>query len=360
MALPGYGVENQPVVLTGVTELLVHGVGGESAEDTLHEPHPMQVAGDATAGFYRGPDVDGRHRESYSWGGLTSGKASRALWLLLLPFALANLAGWMHWRRRDSREPGLFRSLIRLFGLSLTALGLLYVCSITFDLIAYQCAGDPALHRRPAALPAVVLAAAVDLAAECRLAGWAPAPAAGRGGRPAPGRGRAARLPGPQHPRTLRASQAKGRRHLRRRGRESPGHRRGGPRAGPAPGARGPVVLVRGAARPDAGAGPPGGGDRGHRLEPGRRVPGAGRRRPLGRSGASPGLDRAGHRRGGDVHAPATEADEEAALGPPGAALGRPCRPGPGRRRLLVPAGGRWRVVPLPARDQGGGRGRLR
>ena len=144
MALPGYAVENQPVVLSGVTELLVHGVGGESAEDTLHEPHPMQVAGDATAGFYRGPDVDGRHRESYSWGGLTSGKASRALWLLLLPFALANLAGWMHWRTRRDREPEWFRSLIRLFGLSLTVLGLLYVCSIAFDLIAYQCAGDPA------------------------------------------------------------------------------------------------------------------------------------------------------------------------------------------------------------------------
>lgn len=140
----GYAAENQPAVLKGVTELLVHGVGGEPAEDTLHEPHPRQVAGDATAGFYRGPDVDGRHRESYSWGGLTSGRASRALWLLLLPFALANLAGWMHWRTRGDKEPGYFRSLIRLFGLSLTVLGLLYVCSIAFDLIAYQCGGDPA------------------------------------------------------------------------------------------------------------------------------------------------------------------------------------------------------------------------
>jgi hypothetical protein len=79
MPQPGYAVENQPVALDGVTELLVHGVGGESAEVTLHEPHPILVAGDATAGLYRGPDVDGRHRESYSWGGLTSGRASRAL-----------------------------------------------------------------------------------------------------------------------------------------------------------------------------------------------------------------------------------------------------------------------------------------
>jgi hypothetical protein len=123
MPQPGYAVENQPVALDGVTELLVHGVGGESAEVTLHEPHPMLVAGDATAGFYRGPDVDGRHRESYSWGGLTSGRASRALWLLLLPFALANLAGWMHWRRRGQPEPGQFRALVRVFGLSLTVLG---------------------------------------------------------------------------------------------------------------------------------------------------------------------------------------------------------------------------------------------
>jgi hypothetical protein len=144
MAQPGYAAENQPVALDGVTELLVHGVGGESAETTLREPHPMLVAGDATAGFYRGPDTDGRHRESYSWGGLTSGRASRALWLLLLPFALANLAGWMHWRRRGQREPGHFRALIRVFGLTLTVLGVLYVCSIAFDLIAYQCGGDPA------------------------------------------------------------------------------------------------------------------------------------------------------------------------------------------------------------------------
>ena len=60
--------------------------------------------------------MNGRHRESYSWGGLTSGKASRALWLLLLPFALANLAGWMHWRKRGDRESTYFRALIRLLG----------------------------------------------------------------------------------------------------------------------------------------------------------------------------------------------------------------------------------------------------
>jgi len=194
---PGYAVEHQPVVLNGVTELLVHGVGGESAEDTLHEPHPRQVAGDATAGFYRGPDVNGRHRESYSWGGLTSGKASRALWLLLLPFALANLAGWMHWRNRAEREPGHFRALIRLFGLSLTMLGLLYVCSIAFDLIAYQCGGDPAcVGAQRSSQPLWSPLRWVSLLDAGWLAGnQLRQLAAARGA--APGRGRAARLPGP-------------------------------------------------------------------------------------------------------------------------------------------------------------------
>jgi hypothetical protein len=142
MSEAGYATEYQPVVLSGVTELLVHGVGGESPANTLQEPHPIQVAGDATAGFHRGPDVEQRHREAYSWGGLTSGAASRALWVLLLPFALANLAGWMERRHPSDPEGRWFRSLVRLFGLTMTLLALLYVCSIAFDLIAYQCAGQ--------------------------------------------------------------------------------------------------------------------------------------------------------------------------------------------------------------------------
>src|SRR6516165_7990160 len=82
----------------GVTELRVHGVSGTPPDSMLENPHVTLVSGDSTAGFYRrmwlgGPpspslgyaDVAGeRRREAYSWGGLTSGAASRALWLLLL------------------------------------------------------------------------------------------------------------------------------------------------------------------------------------------------------------------------------------------------------------------------------------
>ena len=61
-----------------------------------------EVAGDDQAGFYRlrdapPPNPTGwtRVMEAYSWGGLTSGRASRAVWLLVLPFILIDLAPWM-------------------------------------------------------------------------------------------------------------------------------------------------------------------------------------------------------------------------------------------------------------------------
>ncbi|PRC62886.1 hypothetical protein C6A85_00705, partial [Mycobacterium sp. ITM-2017-0098] len=61
-----------------------------------------QVAGDGDAGFFRraawvdraaDPPEEGqwwRRMEAYSWGGLTSRRASRAVWLLFLPFSLVN------------------------------------------------------------------------------------------------------------------------------------------------------------------------------------------------------------------------------------------------------------------------------
>ena len=87
----------------GVTELRVHGVSGTPPEAMLCHPHVQRVAGDGTTGFYRrlwearqtSADRDGRRLEAYSWGGLTSGGWSRALWLLLLPFMLLNVAFFM-------------------------------------------------------------------------------------------------------------------------------------------------------------------------------------------------------------------------------------------------------------------------
>ncbi|HZD75055.1 MAG TPA: hypothetical protein VE776_14410, partial [Actinomycetota bacterium] len=139
----------------GRTELRIHGVSGTPPESILESPHPRQVAGDKVAGFWRrwwpggqptGEDADVRgrsHREAYSWGGLTSGAASRALWLLLLPFMLLNVAfyatprppvqdGGSRLRRNSARVQ-------RLLALTLTGSLVLSVIGLAMDLVGWQC-----------------------------------------------------------------------------------------------------------------------------------------------------------------------------------------------------------------------------
>ncbi|NED81340.1 hypothetical protein G3I76_14755, partial [Streptomyces sp. SID11233] len=96
-------------------ELLVHGVGGTTPAEMLDDPHTVRVAGDDTAALYRrakdapprerealgqnasppgegassreaaakepGSGTDAPVQEAYVWCNLTSGDASRALWL---------------------------------------------------------------------------------------------------------------------------------------------------------------------------------------------------------------------------------------------------------------------------------------
>ena len=136
----------------GVTELRVHGVGGSPPDAILGDLAPEQVSGDAIAGFYRSSDhraSDGdrdarrdvdRHVEVFSWGGLTSRSKIRVLWLALLPFLFANLAGWMcpprtrtsAWRFR------LHRLAAGLCALALTVNAALIAVLISADVNAYQ------------------------------------------------------------------------------------------------------------------------------------------------------------------------------------------------------------------------------
>ena len=136
----------------GVTELRVHGVGGSPPDAILGDLAPEQVSGDAIAGFYRSSDhraSDGdrdarrdvdRHVEVFSWGGLTSRSKIRVLWLALLPFLFANLAGWMcppgtrtsAWRFR------LHRLTSGLCALALTVNAALIAVMISADVNAYQ------------------------------------------------------------------------------------------------------------------------------------------------------------------------------------------------------------------------------
>ncbi|WP_425580388.1 hypothetical protein [Streptomyces thermocarboxydovorans] len=134
-------------------ELLVHGVGGTTPERMLDDPRTVRVTGDDTAAvFRRADDADAERRpgdrrdgpvpEAYVWCNLTSGNGTRALWLLLLPFMVVNLAHWMRptarGRRRTVRLYGL---LVRLAGLSLTVLLVAAACEVALDLAAWQCAG---------------------------------------------------------------------------------------------------------------------------------------------------------------------------------------------------------------------------
>ncbi|AEN08420.1 hypothetical protein [Streptomyces sp. DpondAA-A50] len=134
-------------------ELLVHGVGGTTPHEMLGDPRITRVTGDVTAAVYRrtedlGAEQDPERRgdgpvpEAYCWSNLTSGNGSRALWLLLLPFMVVNLA---HWMRPGARGSGtavrLYGVMVRLIALSLTVLLTAAVCEVALDLVAWQCAG---------------------------------------------------------------------------------------------------------------------------------------------------------------------------------------------------------------------------
>ncbi|WP_428956580.1 hypothetical protein [Streptomyces sp. cg35] len=137
-------------------ELLVHGVGGTTPQEMLDDPRTVRVSGDETAAvFRRVDDVDAESRpedyrgkpvpEAYVWCNLTSGNGSRALWLVLLPFMIVNLAHWM--RPNALRKSGAVRFyglLVRLAGLTLTVLFVAAACEVALDLTAWQCAGTAA------------------------------------------------------------------------------------------------------------------------------------------------------------------------------------------------------------------------
>ncbi|MEU6297847.1 hypothetical protein [Streptomyces erythrochromogenes] len=141
-------------------ELLVHGVAGASPAELLGDPRTVRVTGDSTAAvFRRTDDADAEAHperyaglpvpEAYCWSRLTSGNGARALWLLLLPFMVANLAHWA--RPAAPTGPGADPSpravrtygvLVRILALSLTVLLIAAACEVALDLVAWQCAGS--------------------------------------------------------------------------------------------------------------------------------------------------------------------------------------------------------------------------
>jgi len=138
-----------------VVELRVHGVSGTPPEALLSCPTEFieEVAGDKSAGFYRrqpwiedatsGPSGAWRKvLEAYSWGGLTSGPASRAVWLLFLPFIFINLAHWMLPPAAKQRfAAAVSVGLLRLIALSFTLTLMLAAAVAVMDVMVWQCMG---------------------------------------------------------------------------------------------------------------------------------------------------------------------------------------------------------------------------
>jgi hypothetical protein len=105
-------------------ELRVHGVGGDPPHTVLGMPFPEDAVSD-TDWETPGGRVPVAHRRGdpnvrvFGWGDLTSRSPWFALWTLLLPFTLVNVAGWAG---RTWVSVSVQRLLALLSGLILTAL----------------------------------------------------------------------------------------------------------------------------------------------------------------------------------------------------------------------------------------------
>ena len=165
-----------------IREIRIHGVSGTPPEamlDLESATNTERIAGDAVTGFWRRTQAGAATMppwmlpparsplawspvqprlpwdvEAYSWGSLTSGargSLSRAAWLLLIPFALVNVASWArpglaHDPTPDTGSTGLtfradrgFAVIVRLTGLMLTGLLIAAAATVSINIIGYQC-----------------------------------------------------------------------------------------------------------------------------------------------------------------------------------------------------------------------------
>jgi hypothetical protein len=148
-----------------VIELRVHGVGGGSPESLLavDEAETIRVAGEGPTGFWARRSQ--RAVEGYWWGRLTSAPLLQPLWIVLLPFTLLNVAGWMHQPLEDRTAPTRAWWAVRwvLIALSylLTALYAAWAGVLVIDLVLIEWRLGGRWTYATAALAAVAAAAAL-------------------------------------------------------------------------------------------------------------------------------------------------------------------------------------------------------
>src|SRR3954447_22128531 len=149
-------------------ELRVHGVAGTSAESMLGLAARLQATGTGPAAEVRGdgsgardlpvapdcavqpapgdvsvwepPEVDPRLR-AFSWSSPTSGHWYQAGYLLLLPFMIANLAGWMVVGPTAVGGGPTVRVsvlLVRAIGLLITGVFVVSIQIVVADLVVFQ------------------------------------------------------------------------------------------------------------------------------------------------------------------------------------------------------------------------------
>ncbi|MFD9193255.1 hypothetical protein ACFWCA_34265 [Streptomyces phaeochromogenes] len=192
-------------------EIRVHGVSGTPPESLLEICDIRQVDGDDDARFFRErrlPQAEPVKCEAFHWGNMTSGSVSKALWLLMAPFGVINLAGYTlpALAKADGGRTRPVRAArkaalvsLRLLGLVLTVLLVATVAFVSIDLFAWQCGGTPSClpkkmpafgagqsgwhWRLPlgAAFPAAVVGALTVFSAQVHLH-----PAPGTAAEPAP------------------------------------------------------------------------------------------------------------------------------------------------------------------------------
>ena len=110
-------------------ELRVHGVSGTPPEAMLYLGAVTYDQSKEHARVFRERTPDDYDVGAYHWGSLTSGNWKTAYWVLLTPFLLANVAGWMG---RNSSP--WFRFAVRLAGAGLTALFVVELLIVAIDI----------------------------------------------------------------------------------------------------------------------------------------------------------------------------------------------------------------------------------
>lgn len=110
------------------SEIRVHGVSGTPPSDLLYTEPVTYDQGWDLAKIYE-PVRDDWDVKAFHWGSLTSKSSLSAFWILLAPFAMANVAGWM------TESPNVWsRIWIRVAGLSLTGIFFVQMANMSLDI----------------------------------------------------------------------------------------------------------------------------------------------------------------------------------------------------------------------------------